>query len=232
MATPKTMYQRNKGKVDRPMLALQQQFNQARDQYNKDYTSALGDYQTKLSAYEQQSKTYESKFSEYKQRADAYNTAVAKYNEKTPFNYRVTKLYGSNSFYMPDLANEKWGSGRAASARQQMLAFGLSPLTGGPYDTRFWDPGASYSFDADQFGGAAESGKISKRGGPDPGVFKETFNEPAPAAPAEPDTAAAKTKLAEAETTYNREVAERKAGKVRARMRTTGRSMLSSAALT
>ena len=229
MATPKTMYQRNKGKVDRPMLALQQQFNQARDQYNKDYTSALGDYQTKLSAYEQQSKAYESKFSEYKQRADAYNTAVAKYNEKTPFNYRVGRLHGSESYWMPDLSNETWGSGRAAAARQQMLAFGFQPVGPSPYDTRFWNPGGNYSFEPDQFGNVSDIGKIYKRGGSDPGVFKETFNEPAPTAPAEPDTAAAKTKLAEAETTYNREVAERKAGKVRARMRTAQRPMLGAA---
>lgn len=229
MATPKSMYQRNKAKIDRPMLALQRQYDQARDTYNKDYTQALGDYQTKMSVYEEQSKAYESKFSEYKQRADAYNAAIEKYNQKTPFNYRVTKLYGSDSYYLPDMANEKYGSGRAAAARQQLISFGLNPLTSGPYDTRFTKPGSNYAFDPDQFGNVAETGKIYKRGGPDPGEFKETFNEPAPAAPGEPDTAAAKTKLAEAETTYNREVAERKAGKVRARMRTAQRPMLGAA---
>lgn len=230
MATPKTMYQRNKAKIDRPMLALQNQLNQARDQYNKDYTSALSDYQGRLSVYEEQSKAYETKFSDYKKRADAYNAAIAKYNEKTPFSYRVARLYGANNFWLPDLVNENWGSGRAAAARQQLISFGITPSNpNSPYSTGFNDPGGLFSFEADKFDRGGESGKIYKRSGADPGEFKETFNEQAPLAPTEPETAAAKAKFGEAENLYNREVAERKAGRMRARMRTVQRPMLGSA---
>lgn len=232
MATPKTMYQRNKAKIDRPLLALQNQFNAARDTYNKDYTQALGEYQNRLSAYEEQSKAYEDKFSAYKQRADAYNSAVEAYNSKTPFKYRVSRLYGGDTnYWLPALVNEGWGSARAAAAQKDLLAFGIQPknFQRSPYSTQFVNPGDGYVFEADKFYKGGEEGVLYRRGGADPGDFNETFSEQAPATPAEPDLTAAKTKFAEAETTYNREVAERKAGKLRARMRS-GRTMLSGAA--
>jgi hypothetical protein len=218
MATPKTMYQRNKGKVDRPMLALQQQFNQARDQYNKDYTSALRDYQNKLSAYEEQSKAYESKFSAYKQRADEYNQAVTKFNTKTRLSGSFGPIFGYDPSYV---YFTEYNRAMPSSTRSELQSAGATFYT--PSNLKL---PSGFEYVPTQYIGAGSFGVIEKRGGPDPGVFKETFNEPAPAAPAEPDTAAAKTKLAEAETTYNREVAERKAGKVRARMRTAQRPML------
>lgn len=214
-------YKRNMT-TDRNLLNLQRDFKKAQDQYNTEYSSALNGFQTKMSAYQAQSKAYEDKFNAYKGRLDTYNAALDKYNTKTPLDWGVEQ-YSNGAYAIPAFYNAKYGDQAPLAAHNKLAALGVSFMSSSPYSTYFKVDDKQFAFDMQGINKNIPYGTLSKRGGPDPGNFTEQFTEAAPVAPAEVDTTAAKAKLSAASDRYSREVAEKKAGRLNARM---NRSML------
>jgi hypothetical protein len=220
----------------------------ARNQFQSQQASILGQYQSQISDYTQRMSQYEQAAQEFQRRSDEYNAAVDRFNTITrlPGEFVATPKSGLPATYVSaNIPSSNFGS------NVNFLTSGAlgQALAGQPgVSTQVWamDKQARISgvdiaqlpsqFVVQQVGSSPAGYpkfSIAQRAGADPGEFNAAMPEAVGPAPSAPDFSQLSEEyqrsIAQQRDTVEREIGERRAASMRARRRMTDRPLLSGA---